>query len=186
MAFERLSIDEVVAIDAFIVPGNTALPATLGIVRHAATIFELVELVLAARKTDAPAILDFPDLDILQLINQKGHMFPIAAAVLEDVPGADYEVLFNNSSYSLPRVGMLDLMKALADVAVGANVLAQEATGDKRPVGGVSRIEDKMERRAEKISQGVVRRNIAKAPEPVSLSKASAPPEIDELDGDDE
>lgn len=186
MPTERLTLDEVVNIDCFVVPANTALPATLGVVRHASTIFELVTLVLDARKEDAPAIVDFPNLDILQLVNQKAAFFPIAAAVLIDVPGTDYEVLFNNSSYNLPQVGMLELIKAQTDIQLGANLLAQEAIGDKPAPQGVSRIEDKMQKRAHSISTGVVRRNITSAPEPVSLKSQSSRAQIEADDNSDD
>jgi len=167
---ERLSIEQIQALDCFIVPKNTALPTALGVVKHAATIFDLVREIESSRDKESVVVLDFPNDEVLNLINRKPDLFPIAAAVLDGVPGADYEVIFKNSSFNLPLVDMTELLKAMRHLNEAVNHQAQVKMGSTQGGTAEERVEAQIEKRAARISDGAVRRAASRAPQPVSLS----------------
>jgi len=170
---ERLALEDIIAIDCFVVPSGAIVPTIVGTTKVVTGILDLARIVSEGKDSKSPiVIVSFTNLEILEFVNRKADLFPIACAVLLSVPGADYDVIFENSTYLMEKVEVTELIAAAQEYNSEVNYEAQELMGDISNVQGESRLEHDITKRAEKISKGAVRRASGTAPKPVDLAEA--------------
>jgi hypothetical protein len=167
---ERLALADITALDCFIVPHGAVVPTSVGTAKSVTGVFDLAKYISDGKDAKSPiVIVSFTNLEILDLINRKADLFPISAAVLASVPGADYDVLFENSSYQLPQVEVTELIAAVKEFTSDVNLEAQELMGHRDTDDAVTEVDRSINKRAERISANAVRRAASTAPKPVDL-----------------
>lgn len=166
---ERLKVEEIMSLDLLLVPKGVVVPTEAGSVQQAATLIEVINICQAAGD-DIP-IIHIEDKKVIDIINRNSELFPLAVAVLDDVPGGDYDVVFNNYSHLLPSITIGELLGAAHDESAEANQVAQQRMAGKGAVAGSARVEERSARIEEKTRVRVS----SAAPIPVSISGKARP-----------
>lgn len=161
---ERLTMAEIVNLDCLIVPKGVVLPAQAGVVVQAATIIEAVKHILDS--VDDIPVIHISDRGVLDVLNRHATEFPLAIAVLDDVPGGEYDVVFNNYTHMMPAISIGEFMEASSTDDVSVNISAQNQMAGRRDASN-----DRTHAKGSAIAKRAVERAVAKAPIPVSISK---------------
>lgn len=172
---ERLTHKDIVNLDMLLVPKGVVLPAEAGVVKTAATIIEGIKLVLDAQSDEIP-VVHIEDRQVLDVFNKHAAEMPLSIAILDEVPGGDYDVTFNNYTHLLPSITIGELLEATKGESAEVNAVAQaKMHGKTRP-----QTDEKVERRSMVIVDRAVNRAIATAPVAVSINRKVAGDPMDE------
>lgn len=183
---ERLQPDEIVSLDVLLVPKGCVLPKEAGVVVSVTSIVEFVEAV--ADGGDEPngtvPVIYVVGKDVLDIVNRHANLFPLAVAVLENVPGGEYDVVFSNYTHLLPAIDIGQLLEATRIDDAEVNRMAQSTLPiheSERPASG-----ERSKARAERINHRTTKRVSSSAPAPQSLSSLNRTGEQDVELGDSE
>lgn len=164
---ERPDGDDVLDVEVFLVPRGVVLPTSVGRVVDIANLRELITALDATEAQGSFLIAHIEDAGLRTMIAKSPELIPVRAAVLTGVPGGDYDVLFDNSTYTLVSVPLVDVSSSLDGMIREAN---QQAQGILE--GTTSTKAERIEKRSQRIQAGATLRNAASAPRPMSLADA--------------
>lgn len=178
---ERLTKEQIVVLDVLLVPKGVVLPAEAGVVVEAATVIEAIQIVLNANVDDIP-VIHISDKIVLDIFNKHASAFPLAIAMLDEIPGGEYDVAFNNYTHMLPSISIGELLEASHADAADINLTAQSKLHGRKG----HNVDERVARRSDAINQRVKSRSVAKAPIAISLNQratgTSQDPMADDID----